>query len=217
MTTAENPDWEARQQSQADAFDQIGERYDEVFPHKDGQLAATDWLIGQLTPGSRVLDVGCGTGLPTAARLVAADLRVTGIDISEGMLTLARRNVPSAEFHRLDLLELDDRFGTFDAAVAFFSLLMLPLADIGPALDRIRVLLAPGAPVAVAMVETDLDDLPIPFLGSTVRVSGYLRDDLVTTLEGSGLVVDRLREYGYEPAGPGALPEVQLFAYCRAV
>lgn len=43
---------------QAEAFDAIGDRYDEAFPNKDGQLAADEWLTG--APG-RI--PGAGSGL----------------------------------------------------------------------------------------------------------------------------------------------------------
>lgn len=33
---------------QAEAFDAIGDRYDEAFPHKEGQLSAGEWLIDSL-------------------------------------------------------------------------------------------------------------------------------------------------------------------------
>ena len=102
----------AHRQAQAAAFDTIGEHYDEVFPHKEGQLAAGEWLISQLSAGARVLDVGCGTGLPTAAQLTAAGLRVTGIDISPVMLELAARNVPDASFRRLDLTRIGSETGS---------------------------------------------------------------------------------------------------------
>src|SRR4051812_41229736 len=94
-----------RQAMQAQAFDRIGARYEEAFPRKEGQLAATEWLIERLPAGARVLDVGCGTGLPSGRRLVDAGLQVTGIDISEEMLQLARCNVPGAELLRLDVVD----------------------------------------------------------------------------------------------------------------
>src|SRR4051812_12758392 len=86
---------------QAEAFNRIGGRYDEAFPHKEGQIAAGEWLIKQLKPGARVLDVGCGTGAPTAQRFADAGCEVTGIDISPTMLELARKNVPEGTFLQL--------------------------------------------------------------------------------------------------------------------
>src|SRR5437016_7935097 len=115
-----------RRAVQAAAFDHIGERYDEAFPHKDGQITAARWLMDRLPAGPRVLDVGCGTGLPTARQLISGGAAVTGIDISPVMLALARANVPEAEFRLLDMADVDGSLGEFDAAVAFFSLLMLP-------------------------------------------------------------------------------------------
>lgn len=203
-----------RQAAQAAAFDEIGARYDEAFPHKEGQLDATERLVAQLPNGASVLDVGCGTGIPTARRLLDAGHAVTGVDISPGMLALARENVPEADLRRLDVLDLDESLGTFDAAVAFFSLLMLPRSEIPAALRGVHALLAPGAPFVLAMVEADLDDVTIPFLGSDVRVSGYTRDDLRRVLEGNGFTVDDLRDLTYAPATDGAPPEVELFVTC---
>ena len=111
---------------QAAAFDAIGERYDDVFPHKSGQIIATQWMIDRLASGARVLDLGCGTGVPTAGMFAESGLDVVGIDVSTEMLALARRNVPTGRFVAMDAIELDDTLGRFDAACAFFSLLMLP-------------------------------------------------------------------------------------------
>jgi SAM-dependent methyltransferase len=200
-----------RRAEQAGAFDHIGSRYDEAFPHKDGQIEATHTLVTQTPSGSRVLDVGCGTGLPTARMLCDAGLSVTGIDISSVMLDLARKNMPEAEFHCLDVVDLEPSLGPFDATVAFFSLLMLPRSEFALALRRVGSLLRPGGAFFLAMVEADVDDVPIPFLGTTLRVSGYRRADLAHVLESNGFAVDDIHDRTYAPVGPGAPPEVQLF------
>jgi hypothetical protein len=54
-----NDDWTDRQQAQAAGFDAIGTRYDEVFPHKEGQIRTVEQLLERLPPGARVLDLGC--------------------------------------------------------------------------------------------------------------------------------------------------------------
>jgi len=204
---------------QAEAFDAIGNRYDEAFPHKEGQIAAGGWLASALPAGSRVLDLGCGTGLPTARQLVEAGLRVTGVDLSPGMLASARRNVPGADFVQADIADLIEGGplapGGFAAVTAFFTLLMLPRAEIPFALDAIRDLLEPGGLLALSMVEADVDDVPIPFIGQTVRVSGYLRDELRKVVSGAGFEVVKDDAYSYAPAATDVPPEGQLFLYCR--
>lgn len=204
-----------RRATQAAAFDNIGERYDEAFPHKDGQIAAAQWLIERLGPGAHVLDVGCGTGLPTARQLVASGAAVTGIDISPVMLSLARANVPEAEFRLMDAIEVDSSTGVFDAVVAFFSLLMLPRSDIPAALGALRGVLCPGGWLVLGMVEADLDDVPFPFLGVSVHVTGYFEEQLHRVVSEAGFrVVSQVTER-YEPVDFHAQPEIQLFLGCQ--
>ena len=205
---------------QAEAFDAIGGRYDEAYPDKEGQIAACGWLAESLPIGARVLDVGCGTGLPTCRQLVDAGLDVTGIDLSAGMLALARESVPEGTFHRGDIIDVGrldraGRLGRFEGVSAFFSLLMLPRAEILRALTIVHDLLLPGGWFTLGMVEADVDDYEMPFLGNTVRVSGYLRDDLRQVVEDAGFDVLKEDSYPYSPAAFDAPPEEQLFLHCR--
>src|SRR5262245_30256749 len=70
--------------------------------------------------GGRVLDVGCGTGSTTVAvaRLLGAQGRVTGIDISEPMIDAARaraeREGTAASFIRADAQSYAFEAGGFD-------------------------------------------------------------------------------------------------------
>ncbi|NUS15769.1 MAG: methyltransferase domain-containing protein [Streptomyces sp.] len=206
---------------QAAAFDAIGDRYDEAFPIKQSQLDAGSWLAAALPPGSRVLDLGCGTGLPTARQLVDAGHRVTGVDLSAGILDLAQRNVPEAEYVQADIAHLPPgpplEPGTFAGVAAFFSLLMLRRAEIPPVLRAIHELLVPEGLLALAMVEADLDDVPIPFLGHMIRVSGYLRDDLRQIVTDAGYEVIKEDAYAYAPAATDVPPEQQIYLCCRRV
>ena len=204
---------------QAEAFDAIGDRYDQAFPHKEGQVGAGEWLIASLDPGSRVLDLGSGTGVPTARQLTDAGLDVVGVDLSGRMVELAREYVPTATFHQLDIADLrpggPTDLGRFDGVAAFFSLLMLPRAEIPLALRTIHHLLAPGGLFALSMVEAHVDDFAIPFLGNTIRVSGYLLDDLHKILDTAGFEIVKETSYTYAPAAGDVPPEEQVFLCCR--
>lgn len=202
---------------QAEAFDAIGDRYDEAFPHKEGQLASGAWLARTLPSGSRVLDVGCGTGVPTALQLTEAGHSVLGVDLSRGMIEIARAEVPQAEFRVMDLADLEGTTepGEFDGIAAFFALLMLPKAEIPVAMRMVHGLLRPGGLLALSMVEADVDDTLIPFLGNTIRVSGYLREELRALVEETGFEIESEEEYSFAPATSDVAPEIQLFLNCR--
>ncbi|MEO3813596.1 methyltransferase domain-containing protein [Sphaerisporangium sp. B11E5] len=201
--------------AQAEAFDRIGERYDEAFPYKGGQIASAEWVLRRLRPGARVLDVGCGTGLPTARQLTDAGCEVIGIDISPVMLDLASKHVPEADLRLMDVVELDGRIGRFDAVVAFFSLSMLPRDEIMLSLLRIHERLVPGGWLAVGMVEMDVDDAPVRVLGTPLRLTGYARAALRAVVEEAGFSVREQMDLAYIPATDEEPLEMQLFLNCR--
>jgi SAM-dependent methyltransferase len=79
------------------------------------------WKQLRLSPGSRVLDVACGSGR-LAVPLSERGAAVTGVDISEEFLEIARREAGSrglsVDFRRAEMRELPSR-GGFDAAFCF--------------------------------------------------------------------------------------------------
>lgn len=73
-----------------------------------------------LTPGGRVLDVGCGAGEPIARWFRTEGFRVTGVDFSSAMLEIARTRFPSGDWREADMRRLD--LGeTFDGIIAWDS------------------------------------------------------------------------------------------------
>lgn len=88
------------------------------------------WIAGlreRLSGTARVLDIGCGCGVPVARDLALAGHQVTGADISDVQVERARQLVPSATFVRADVSELDFPASSFDAIVCLYLLIHLPI------------------------------------------------------------------------------------------
>ena len=102
-------------------------------------------LLAALSWGSRVLDLGCGCGVPVARDLSAAGHLVTGVDVSEVQVERARRLAPSATFIRADVTRLRLQPESYDAVVALYSIIHMPLPAQLPLLRAIAGWLVPGA------------------------------------------------------------------------
>jgi SAM-dependent methyltransferase len=103
-----------------------------------GELAAL------LRPGARVLDLGCGAGVPATRELADHGLQVLGVDISAVQVGRARRLVPAARLVQADMATLDLAPASLDAVACFYALIHVPLADQRPLFARIRAWLRPG-------------------------------------------------------------------------
>src|SRR5262249_61154649 len=64
-----------------------------------------DQLLALLPPHPDLLELGCGAGVEST-RVLAEHGRLTGVDISEAQLALARQRIPAATFIRAALAEL---------------------------------------------------------------------------------------------------------------
>ncbi|WP_409181445.1 class I SAM-dependent DNA methyltransferase [Amycolatopsis sp. VS8301801F10] len=199
----------------AELFDAIGAQYEEAFGHRPVVEAAVRELIDVLPPSARVLDVGSGTGRPAAAELAAAGHRVTGIDVSGKMVRIAREQVPGAEFVQADVREWQTAPGTWDAVCAFFSFVQLSRTETEQVLGRIAGWLAPGGRFALVTVPGDIEDVPIEFLGHSIRVTSFPADALTDRVRAAGLEVTGTRTERFEPDKPGAEPEEHLLISAR--
>ncbi|MEU9374324.1 class I SAM-dependent methyltransferase [Streptomyces sp. NPDC048255] len=205
----------SRRKSAAEVFDALGERYEDAFGRVPGQLDALDWLTARLPGGARVLDVGSGTGRPTAEALVRAGCAVTGIDVSAAMVALARTRVPQARFEQADVRTYTPEPGGFDAVCAFFPLLVMDQPEVAAALDRMASWVAPGGYFVMATVPGDIRGLEIEWMGHEVTVSSLSTEDHLARLADRGLEMLHHHTAPFQPADALAGPEEHLFCYAR--
>jgi SAM-dependent methyltransferase len=109
-----------------------------------------------LTPGERVLDVACGTGVVTfdAAAKVAPDGMVIGVDLSGRMIDVARQRArigqpPDVRFERMDAERLELPDGGFDVVLCSLGLMYMPSPDL--AMLEMRRMLRPGGRMILAV------------------------------------------------------------------
>jgi ubiquinone/menaquinone biosynthesis C-methylase UbiE len=127
-------------------YDAIAGRY---ASYADGMRshprhAWVERLVDLLAPSSNVVELGCGPGVPTAARIVASGHHVVGVDVSAGQLDIARRRVPQATFVQADMLEFDADEASVDAVVALYSFIHVPRHHYPDLFERISRWLVPG-------------------------------------------------------------------------
>jgi demethylmenaquinone methyltransferase/2-methoxy-6-polyprenyl-1,4-benzoquinol methylase len=100
-----------------------------------------------LTPGARVLDVGCGTGDLSIEIFENTAADVTGIDFCGPMLKLARTKAPQLPFIEGDALSLPFAEASFDGLTIGFAL--RNLADVDRGLRELLRVLKPDGHVVI--------------------------------------------------------------------
>lgn len=143
--------------------------------------------LTKVGPGTRLLDVGCGSGELAA---MAADLgaAVSGIDASDNMVRIAGNTVPGADIRQGSSEQLPWDDGTFDVVTAVNSFQFSASVAV-PVAEAARVL-APGGQLAVcnwaerdgqqvrvvddAVAGLDPDRGPPPVRDPDVRAEGVL-------------------------------------------
>lgn len=108
-----------------ESYDKMGEAYHRTRDNKkfNSELEKFTELLPR---AGRVLDAGCGVGIPVSKFLVKKGFSVTGVDISKKLIDLAKENVPEANFHQKNIFELDFPDDSFDGIICVYTLWHIP-------------------------------------------------------------------------------------------
>lgn len=108
-----------------------------------GSEIVRQWASG-LRPGSEVVDIGCGSGVPISQALIDAGFTVFGIDASPTLLAMFCQRFPQAHA-RCETIQSSTLFDRkFDGAVAVGLLFLLSESDQRRMIDKVGQVLRPG-------------------------------------------------------------------------
>jgi ubiquinone/menaquinone biosynthesis C-methylase UbiE len=155
-----------------------------------------------LPDNAHILDVGCGAGIPTAKFLINRGIRVTGIDLSETMLNLARENVPNAEFIKMDMNKLEFEKNTFDGIISVYTLFHVPKKNHFEIFKKFFEILKPGG---ILLINTGISESEgkSNFFGVPMFWSNYNPKTTLELVRRAGLsivsegILERGGEYQY--------------------
>lgn len=130
-------------------------------------------LNSVLSPNSRILDIGCGAGIPVDCFFVKKGHSVTGIDISEKQIELAKKNVPEGDYKVEDMSLLSDGEYSVDAVVSFYAIFHTKREFHKDILNKINSFLKKGGYLLITMGASDWEGVEDDFHGVKMFWSHY--------------------------------------------
>lgn len=129
------------------SYDRVAARYAAEFSdeldHRPLERGLLDAFVALLGPGARVADLGCGPGQVTAY-LAGRGLAAHGVDVSPGMVDVARSSHPGVTFEVATMLALRLDDDALDAVLGWFSVIHLTNAERSLAYAEMARVVRPG-------------------------------------------------------------------------
>lgn len=218
MTTEEHAMW-----------DDLNIEYELAYRNNPFKRKCVEEAIELLQPGSRVLDVGCGTGTPVAKMLADAGMDVVGSDVALQMVKHAEKNVKGT-FEVADMIDYQPT-GTFDAIFIVFSQLGLAYADFHKSISRLaRCLRSDGllvlgqAPAEQVVPPQDsawdetrtfVEGYNLPFWGQPFPTLMFSREGQKAFLRSMGLAILYDTVDVFQPDNAKCDPETQQYVIAQ--
>ncbi|MGA2911097.1 MAG: class I SAM-dependent methyltransferase [Candidatus Levyibacteriota bacterium] len=153
-----------------------------------------------LVPNSRILDIGCGAGIPIDKYFLDRGHKVIGLDISEKQIELATKNLPNGEFKVEDMSELKEKEYSVDAVVSFYAIFHTPRETHGEILKKISSFLQTNGLLLITMGSSEWEGKEDNFFGGEMSWSHFGKEKNRELVEKAGLeiLLDEIDKSGGE-------------------
>ena len=139
-------------------YNSIAEIYDKNY---SGPSDHINDLLNYIGKDSGILDLGCGAG-NNAVYLSKLGYNVTGIDLSDSMLAIAKNKKSNAKIIKGDVCELNFENNSCDCIISSYIFCHLSRKDIEKCLTRIHDILTRDGILFIELFTGDLGEITIP-------------------------------------------------------
>src|SRR6185436_377304 len=170
-------------------YNAIANRYLAQRTRDSEDVRLLDDLIERLPANAKVLDAGCGAGIPIS-QMLSEHFDVTGVDFSEAQVELAKQHVPRANFICRDMTKLDFPENTFDGICSYYAIIHIPREEHQSLLANFYRMLKPSGVALLCLgAEHLIDDIDENYLGTRMYWSHYDTETYLKMLKDCGFSI----------------------------
>ena len=170
-------------------YNAIANRYLAERTRDSGDVHLLDDFIERLPANAKVLDAGCGAGIPIS-QMLSEHFDVTGVDFSEAQIELAKKHNPNANFICQDMTRLDFLEDTFDGICSYYAIIHIPREEHQALLINFHRMLKPGGFALLCLgAEHLIDDIDENYLGTRMYWSHYDTETYLNMLNDCGFSI----------------------------
>ncbi|PQE18992.1 Methyltransferase type 11 protein [Rutstroemia sp. NJR-2017a WRK4] len=205
-------------------FDKVNIAYEDAYGNNPAVEKQVQDAISMLGDKAKILDVGCGTGVPVSSTLSKAGHDVTGIDISQKMIDICRERVKGS-FIKADMISFQSQ-QQFDAIFAFFPLFHLSYCSTHSMIFKFASWLKPGGLLFIATIPAEalvtdeslydsskeyVEGCEAPFMGNLVTSTLLTTQGWHHLFQQAGFEITATVYHTFQPNYTSAAPEHQMF------
>lgn len=165
-----------------------------------------------IVTGAKVLDIGCGPGNVAKQLFTAKPMQITGVDLSEKMVKLARSNVPAADFYTQDIRSLDFSRDHFNAIVMSFCIVHLSDTEAYKLLTNAINWLYPGGILYLSFMEGKTAGFETTsFSQEPIYFNYFNRNVIENFLVSNGITILRMARQDYNEQDGSLTTDIFIF------
>jgi len=170
-------------------YNQIADEYLATRTTDSEDVRLLGDFIDLLSPDAKVLDAGCGAGVPIS-KMLAEHFDVIGVDFSEAQIELAQQKVPNAKFLCEDMTRLKFREGIFDGICSYYAIIHIPREEHQLLLANFQHMLKTGGIALLCLGAQNLiNDIQEDYLGARMYWSHYDTKTYIKMLKELGFAI----------------------------